>query len=104
MKEMNAEHQDGYCYGDPSALECMYDTSRDEKEEKEEENIRRCNNNYKINNSYSSTHLNDQIKATLYSPLSLSEARTHVNIQSEHCERRKYASCLHSKGSLSHHY
>ena len=36
MKEMNAEHQDGYGYGDPSALECMYDTSRDEKEEKEE--------------------------------------------------------------------
>ena len=40
MKEMNAEHQDGYCYGDPSALEYVYDTSRDEKEEKEEENIR----------------------------------------------------------------
>ena len=39
MKEMNAEHQDGYCYGDPSALECMYNKSRDEKEEKEE-NIR----------------------------------------------------------------
>ena len=78
MKEMNAEHQDGYCYGDPSALEYVYDTSRDEKEEREEEEIiRRCNNNYNINNSYSSTQLNFQIKATsLYSPLSLLGART----------------------------